>query len=116
SERHTQVGAADNQLADLAPHGLAVLVEDRRVDAGDRTREAAGSRWRQEISADEAAATLGAPGVVHDGQLAPPHDLEEPAPGFRRPGAVPSPSPCRSPTSRAPSPGRPCRVPSPERL
>ena len=42
SEGHAEVGASDHELPDLAPHRLALLVEDRGVDAGDRTREAAG--------------------------------------------------------------------------
>src|SRR5205823_14431778 len=42
SERHAQVGAADHELPDLAPNWLPALVEDGRIDAGDRTRKAAG--------------------------------------------------------------------------
>src|SRR2546427_11125149 len=84
--RHARPRRRNDELADLAAHGSARLVEDLRGHARDDPREGARLDRRDGEAAEDPARDLGPARVVDDRQARLADVLEEPPVGLGVPG------------------------------
>ena len=97
-------GLRIDQLANLAAHRPAVVVEARRRPCpGIGPLNEQGLIGADRGAAEDAARDLGAAGVVDDRQPALAHVLEVPAPGLRVPGLAGASRGCAATTDRGAS-------------